>query len=431
MRPASLWRASIGIWLFTPGLLTCVPAPVFDSRGSETTTGPMTTATTGLTSTSESGDVDEPTSTGVPNTSTTSDPPLDPPHLTACGSSAFMIGQHGLPQPPSALGLADLDEDGDLDLFAALATKAQIELAFNDGKGNFTSGSPLALGPPQADVQVAVGRLDGDIGAVVLVATRSDSHDLAVFLAQQGNYLQGPPLAASGSPRAVAVTDVNLDGAVDILALTESPAALSVWFGDNLGNFAPELTTSLDIPAAITTITDFNTDTVPDVLSISDHTLHLYAGDLTGHWSLADELNLGASGWTQALASDIDGNGPAELIITRSAGDGGLVRLDWGVQFEEWQGSVSYSTASPLLSGRLADVSADGVGDLVASTGQASVAVLMGDSFRGFRCELVFDIPSPTAATVMSLGDVNGDGRSDVIVGSHNTSQISVYIVLD
>ena len=41
----------------------------------------------------------------------------------------------------NAPDLADLDGDGDLDLFAALPNGAALELAFNDGAGNFTGGT--------------------------------------------------------------------------------------------------------------------------------------------------------------------------------------------------------------------------------------------------------------------------------------------------
>ena len=366
--------------------------------------------------------LDEPTSTSAAN-----EWPFDVMKLPPCGMKVSVLGEESVAESPSALGLADLDDDGDLDLFAALPSAATVELAFNNGVGDYTSASQVQVGQPQSDMHIATGDLDGDNGLDLAVAL-SDSGQIVILFAQQGKYTPGPVLVASGRPRAINALDIDLNGTIDLMTLDDGPDGVSAWFGDGLGGFAPEQFSGLAIGATKATVANVDFDNTPDILSVPENTLQIFFGNLHGVWKREFEFDLGPSGWSKAFAADFNDDLASDLVVTRRDGTGGLVMIIWGLAPWEWGSVSALSTVSPLLGGGLIDVTNDGIVDLVSSTGSAKIAVLVGSFGSGFSCELVFDV-GLEIPDLLAFGDVNGDGHTEIVVGSHGDSQVRVLSV--
>ena len=89
--------------------------------------------------------------------------------------------------PTHALFLADLDNDGDPDLFTAGETTGQVWL--NDGAGRFGAGQRLAYG---RDVAIALGDLTGD-GAIDAFAAGVESYRIW-HGAGDGSFTSGQPV---------------------------------------------------------------------------------------------------------------------------------------------------------------------------------------------------------------------------------------------
>jgi hypothetical protein len=170
--------------------------------------------------------------------------------------------------------------------------------------------------------------------------------------------------------------------------------------------------------------------------SFKEGKVYLFRGSATGPlatagWTATETQQLSGFGNGLATAGDVNGDGYADVVVgapnySGAAADGGRAYL--------FLGSAAGLSASPpwtfdgaYASGALGmtvatagDVNGDGYSDVVVgSSGQAQALLGSGDrplTTSGWT--LTGASYSGFATQVASAGDVNGDGYSDVIVGS-------------
>lgn len=300
----ALDRTIAGAWL--AGLVlaaaACRPLPPEDSGGdtlaSDVTASPTTT---------------EPTTTAAPPSDCGLDYDCEPGHIchgSQCHPSAETVLSPCAPQPvelsqwnlgdvPRHLGAADLDGDGDLDLFVSLSSHAGIELAYNDGAGNFLGTGVVAVGPPQSVLRAAAGDFDGD-GDVDLAAARYNTGDVLLLVQQDGIFVPGPLLPASAQPWSITAIDLDGDEDRDLVTIGSESGGVSVWINDGvLGpeKFFPELSVGND--AIVARATD---DELADLIVIS-----------TNIWSCSSASPRTPPGCSDSSASSArrGGTGPA------------------------------------------------------------------------------------------------------------------------
>jgi hypothetical protein len=143
----------------------------------------------------------------------------------------------GLSVGGAALG--DVDEDGDLDLLAAVSPSKEDSMSgssmmvlLNDGKGSF-SDSELRL-PARESSSVALGDLDGDGDLDALVGTGGGA--VIYTNAGPGDFKMAEPPFLGGKARSVHLADMDNDGDLDALVAGGRQARL--WWNDGEGRFS-------------------------------------------------------------------------------------------------------------------------------------------------------------------------------------------------
>ncbi|MDB5269519.1 MAG: hypothetical protein JWP58_2559 [Hymenobacter sp.] len=226
---------------------------------------------------------------------------------------------------PQSATLADLNNDGSLDLLVVCAS-GTINVLRGNGDGTFTAQTSLTgVGPVQ---MLAVGDLNGD-GNLDLVAPQLYSN-AGYAVVGLGNGSFGFAISTYTGlgigPRAVALGDFNEDGKLDLTSANyingSNAGTISVRLGDGAGSFmgSTELTAA---GANYVVAADLTGDGHLDLASTNTYgsgsPLNAWVGTGAGTFGSAATLAMSGGGATYTLSTgDYDGNGSIDLIAPRS-----------------------------------------------------------------------------------------------------------------
>lgn len=253
--------------------------------------------------------------------------------------------------------------------------------------------------------------------------------------------------------------DINRDGWMDFIISSESPYKLT-WFENIEGSFTPHvIDEGLDFTTHVV-LTDFNNDSLLDILSLQHTEIVVYLStapgifgspfvildstefyaidaadyngdgfqdvsvasdgfdvllnDHTGHFSLHSQQGLGLDFGLQS--GDLDGDTDVDIVVYRSL-SGLLYYANDGEGNFELQDTLLAST-DIFRSYSLEDLNCDGSLDLFTSIPQQGKMILIeNDGLGHFSEPLLLHQQPGELVSAVSTGDLNADEIADVIWG--------------
>lgn len=347
------------------------------------------------------------------------------------------VGSITLPGSVRGATLADLDGNGGLDLIALSYDGGvhALAFAFNDGRGQLARTTSLRLNGAPVAVEAADVNLDGRVDLMVASEPALDREPSALHVLLGdgvGGFIAGAvPLPFR--PGALWAADLDGNDVSDALVLDEDGKSVALLIGDGRGEFAVKGRVRLPgtVEAAGVALVDLDGDRLSDLVTVHERgngkavlTVHRGEGD-DFKAILRVELGQGAGA---IAAGDVNRDGNQDLVALTDGAVGNpasaVLLLGNGVSELSFMG-VRYFGPSPSRALRLVDISGDGSLDAVSlrASGEA-VDTIPGDRRGGLG--KMGEAAIPAGSQQLLFGDLNRDGRPEVIAVGPERSQAAV-----
>jgi len=349
----------------------------------------------------------------------------------------------------ASVAIADLNGDGKLDLAVVNGDLGTVAVLLGNGDGTFQTAVPYSTGGGNPNA-VVIADVNGDGKPDMVVANcadgcqSGDEGSVSVLLGNGDGTFQAPVSYSAWVADSVAIADVNGDGYPDLVGADYcldgscNSGGVSVLLNNGDGTFQPAV--SYGVPGYIAVsvaVADVNNDGKPDLLVANDcldfscesGSVVVLLGNGDGTFQPGTAYTAGVAATSLAVA-DLNGDGHPDLVVADMGvwpNTYGAVSVLLGNGDGTFQPAVTYSSgAGGAYSVAVADVNGDGKPDIVvADEGGKSyktgvVGVLLGKGDGTFQKAVRYSsgggTPDWYSTSSIAIGDVNGDGRPDLVV---------------
>lgn len=289
---------------------------------------------------------------------------------------------------PTGIAIADIDGDGKLDLVNANYGSTNISVFRNTGTpGSIAFASRVNANVTSAPFGIAIGDLDGD-GKPDVVAANEGGGNVSVLrntsTVGSVSFAAKVDFTAGNGSVNVAIADLDGDGRLDLVVVNQTAGTISILRNTSTGG-----------SISFATKVDFTVGSNPNGITICD-----LDGD--------GKLDIAVANRTSNSVS-----------VFRNTSSSGSITL---------AARIDFTTGTDPRGIAIGDLDGDGEPDLaVVNYTSNTVSVLKNTSMSGsiILSEKV-DFATGVNPKGFAIGDVDGDGKADLVAGNNTGNSVSV-----
>ncbi len=280
--------------------------------------------------------------------------------------------------------------------------------------------------------------LDGD-GKPDLIVANINGNSFSVFrnISTTGTISFAPKsdFATGLSPYKVVAADLDGDGKQDLVIENLSGNSVSIFKNTSsvgVFTFAPALTYSFTSPPSDICIGDLNGDGKPDLIIGLSEVDVLKNTSVNGNISFAAAINYQTTiSINNMIAGDFDGDGKPDLAVAdySDSAISILQNISTSVDSISFSPKPAFPTPGSPTSISIGDLDGDGMSDLATSSDLAAVV----STYRNMSGNRTISFaPNKNYATGIyandvAIGDLNGDGKPDLVSANNQVSSVSIF----
>jgi hypothetical protein len=344
--------------------------------------------------------------------------------------------------------VADLNNDGYLDLLTINEDAADMRIFMNKGDG---TGAYNAFVQPTTPVGHRASPsettdFNGDGIVDIVVANLNDDTLSVLFGKNDGTFTTSQTPAVGGQPRGVAVIDVDGDGDIDIINTNADGDNLSLLVNDGTGKFPATQAAGiiffdslLGTPGTVSQefglfSGDMNEDGILDIVIGARGINGMNAGTVvdlgtgTGNFTFGSNQGPQTSGW-QLVVGDLNGDGHEDIATADSDLTTMLSKNTVTVLIGDGKGKATPQTP---ISGYFnkpfaidtGDIDGDKDLDLVVSNYTGNWQILLNDGAGKYTASQKFQ-PAQSASCALLI-DIDNDQDLDLVVVDEEEDQVVI-----
>jgi len=346
---------------------------------------------------------------------------------------------------PNGVAAADFDGDGKPDLatpnnYSKIGYPASVSVLRNTGNKGYISFAPkMDIPTGTLTFAIAAGDLNGD-GKPDLVSSSIVDKTISIFKNSStiGSISFAPKLdyITDDNPFSISINDIDGDGKPDISVANYFSNTVSVFRNTSFGgviSFEARVNFATGFGPRCIAVGDLDGDGKPDLAlsnEFSNSISTLRNTSTTGNISFGTKIDF-ASGSTpfSVAMGDLNNDGKLDIVIANKDGNNISILKNIGsfgtIKFET---KIDYAfSATPLLIS-IDDVNGDGKPDIVVPAYGNSGINIFQNAGSGTTISFLYSVSIPLFPNAygLSLADLDGDGKNDIAAGLFTSDKISL-----
>ncbi len=358
---------------------------------------------------------------------------------------------------PFPVAVADFDGDGKVDVAVANRTTKTLLVYLNTSTiGSINAGTlsaPIskAILPGGDPFSVIPADLDGD-GKIDLVVTNAQIASVSVYRNTSTvgslSFDNSVSYAAGVDPLHSAIGDLDGDGKPEIAITNRFSNSISVYKntsstgGFNAGSFSAKVDFATGVQPYRIALSDFDGDGKPEIVATNSmsNSISVFRNTTTigviNSASFAAKIDFatGAGPFGIAIA-DLDGDTKSDIIVANNVG--GSISLLQNVSTGtisagSFAAKVDFTVGPGPIDPEIADLDGDGNLDIaVANFSSNYISIFKNTGLTGTistsSLAAKVDLTTGAAPAGVSIADIDGDGKSEILVANHNSNAVSIF----